>query len=204
MSHDGCHEVAWRGKAFPYLMHHPNFHATENYGSLRERVDGPASGDDTPPLPRTVRVASNEDFSRYGSISGLQTAAPERHFPLPMNSLDFRSNDLVVCDILAGPVAAAFDHLICYHACRAWPQHGARQPRPWPGARCSACRWRVCLPGEEEVLRFWTGCKAGVRGTWGVEGGGMCRTKMCVWGVKFVMGWQQAWLPGEEAGIDTP
>lgn len=44
MSHDGCHEVAWRGKAFPYLMHHPNFHATENYGSLRERVDGPASG----------------------------------------------------------------------------------------------------------------------------------------------------------------
>ncbi|EFJ45425.1 hypothetical protein VOLCADRAFT_94271 [Volvox carteri f. nagariensis] len=36
MSHDGCHEVAWKGKAFSYLMHHPNFHSTENYGSARE------------------------------------------------------------------------------------------------------------------------------------------------------------------------
>ncbi|PNW77353.1 hypothetical protein CHLRE_10g432900v5 [Chlamydomonas reinhardtii] len=37
MSHDGCHEVAWKGRAFPYLMHHSGFHSTENYGSLRAR-----------------------------------------------------------------------------------------------------------------------------------------------------------------------
>ena len=36
MSHDGCEEVAWKGKAFPYLMHHPNFHTTENYGSAKQ------------------------------------------------------------------------------------------------------------------------------------------------------------------------
>ncbi|GLC37300.1 hypothetical protein PLESTB_001138800 [Pleodorina starrii] len=42
MSHDGCHEVAWKGKAFPYLMHHPNFHSTENYGSMREAAGASA------------------------------------------------------------------------------------------------------------------------------------------------------------------
>lgn len=38
MSHDGCHEVAWKGKAFPFLLHHPNaFLQTENYGSARQQ-----------------------------------------------------------------------------------------------------------------------------------------------------------------------
>mmetsp|Transcript_13752 Transcript_13752/g.29583 ORF Transcript_13752/g.29583 Transcript_13752/m.29583 type:complete len:409 (-) Transcript_13752:535-1761(-) len=40
MSHDGCLEVAWKGKAFPYLMHHPNFHQTENYGSAKSHLAG--------------------------------------------------------------------------------------------------------------------------------------------------------------------
>lgn len=42
MSHDGCHEVAWKGQAFSYLMHHPGFHKTENYGS--HKADGEAAG----------------------------------------------------------------------------------------------------------------------------------------------------------------
>ncbi|GLI59279.1 hypothetical protein VaNZ11_001128 [Volvox africanus] len=45
MSHDGCHEVAWKGKAFPYLMHHPNFHSTENYGSARQATGVSAAAD---------------------------------------------------------------------------------------------------------------------------------------------------------------
>ncbi|GIL46419.1 hypothetical protein Vafri_3418 [Volvox africanus] len=45
MSHDGCHEVAWKGKAFPYLMHHPNFHSTETYGSARQATGASAAAD---------------------------------------------------------------------------------------------------------------------------------------------------------------
>lgn len=37
MAHDGSIEVAWKGRAFPYLLHHPNsFLQTENYGSARQ------------------------------------------------------------------------------------------------------------------------------------------------------------------------
>ncbi|PNH07410.1 Catalase isozyme 2, partial [Tetrabaena socialis] len=40
MAHDGSYEVAWKGQAFSYLMHHPKFHQTENYGSAREAEHG--------------------------------------------------------------------------------------------------------------------------------------------------------------------
>lgn len=33
MAQDGSIEVAWKGQAFSYLMHHPGFNKTENYGS---------------------------------------------------------------------------------------------------------------------------------------------------------------------------
>lgn len=36
MAQDGSIEVAWKGQAFPYLIHHPNGLQTENYGSARE------------------------------------------------------------------------------------------------------------------------------------------------------------------------
>ena len=32
MAHDGCKEVEWVGKPFSYLLHHPGFLKTENYG----------------------------------------------------------------------------------------------------------------------------------------------------------------------------
>lgn len=36
MANDGSLEVAWKGQAFPYLMHHPSgFMKTENYGSAK-------------------------------------------------------------------------------------------------------------------------------------------------------------------------
>jgi hypothetical protein len=45
MAHDGCKEVAWKGQAFPYLMHHPNkFHQTENYGSAGAAAAAHAPG----------------------------------------------------------------------------------------------------------------------------------------------------------------
>jgi alcohol dehydrogenase (NADP+) len=44
MAHDGCEEVAWKGQAFPYLMHHPGFNRTENYGSARASGHGHSHG----------------------------------------------------------------------------------------------------------------------------------------------------------------
>jgi hypothetical protein len=50
MSLDGCLEVAWKGQAFPYLMHHPkNPLQTDSYGSHRSerrrpRLGRPCSG----------------------------------------------------------------------------------------------------------------------------------------------------------------
>jgi hypothetical protein len=44
MSHDGCEEVTWKGQAFSYLMHHPKFLKTENYGSAREAAAGGGHG----------------------------------------------------------------------------------------------------------------------------------------------------------------
>lgn len=41
MAQDGSYEVAWKGQAFPYLLHHQGFLRTENYGS--ERSGAPCS-----------------------------------------------------------------------------------------------------------------------------------------------------------------
>nr|QKY15097.1 NADPH-dependent aldo-keto reductase, chloroplastic isoform X2 (AKRC) [Polytomella parva] len=43
MSHDGCIEVAWKGQAFSYLLHHSGFHKTENYGTKRHEQHSSAT-----------------------------------------------------------------------------------------------------------------------------------------------------------------
>lgn len=45
MASDGCDEVAWKGRAFPYLLHHPGGVTTENYGTARLAAQqAPAGG----------------------------------------------------------------------------------------------------------------------------------------------------------------
>jgi diketogulonate reductase-like aldo/keto reductase len=44
MSHDGCEEVAWKGQAFPYLMHHPRQDTNDSYGKERARAAAAGGG----------------------------------------------------------------------------------------------------------------------------------------------------------------
>ncbi|GFR45609.1 hypothetical protein Agub_g7006 [Astrephomene gubernaculifera] len=65
MSHDGCHEVAWKGKAFSYLMHHHGFHSTENYGSVRK--EGQASGHGHGNQPPASEQPASDVHTRAGT-----------------------------------------------------------------------------------------------------------------------------------------
>jgi hypothetical protein len=52
MAQDGSVEVAWKGQAFPYLVHHPNtFLKTENYGSARASGSHAAPGEPHEVIP---------------------------------------------------------------------------------------------------------------------------------------------------------
>eukprot|EP00892_Ulva_mutabilis_P001039 jgi/Ulvmu1/10936/UM007_0115.1 len=83
MSSDGCREVAWKGQAFPYLMHHPRSTESDSYAKQRQREQAEASE----PAQRKVAAGTWNGPAPRGFLPSSQhgqTVSPQADIrPIP-------------------------------------------------------------------------------------------------------------------------
>jgi hypothetical protein len=102
VAHDGCREVEWKGQAFSYLMHHPGFNKTENYGSSKAAAGA-------------------------GKSSYLQVCGPDLHSHFRSTAYLRRWRDFVVLSAGAhahehGPSSSDVGTRVSWHMQHCWQQ----------------------------------------------------------------------------------